>query len=63
VRGKGSKYRDGILEHQFNKSLESFAPCYSRSLLLADFKENPTLLWFLKSLRKNPQNKKTRVCS
>jgi len=29
VREKGNKYRDGILEHQFNKSLESFAPCYS----------------------------------
>jgi hypothetical protein len=24
---------DGILEHQFNKRLESFAPCYSLSLL------------------------------
>ncbi len=63
VREKGNKYRDGILEHQFNKSLESFAPCYSQSLLLADFKENPTLLWFLKSLQKNPQNEKTRVYS
>jgi hypothetical protein len=36
---------------------------YSRSFLLADFKENPILLWFLKSLQKNPQNKKTRVYS
>jgi hypothetical protein len=25
--------RDGILEHQFNKSLESFSPCYSQYLL------------------------------
>ena len=33
---------DGILGHQFNKRLESFAPCYSQSLLLADFKENHT---------------------
>jgi hypothetical protein len=33
-------YRDGILGHQFNKRLESFAPCYSKSLLLADLK-NP----------------------
>jgi hypothetical protein len=38
--------RDGILGPQFNKRLESFAPCYSQSLLLADFKENHTLLWF-----------------
>jgi hypothetical protein len=30
----------------FNKRLESFAPRYSQSLLLADFKENPTLFWF-----------------
>jgi len=37
-------YRDGILVHQFNKRLESFASCYSQSLLLADFKENHTLL-------------------
>jgi hypothetical protein len=31
--------RDGILGHQFNKRFESFASCYSESLLLADFKE------------------------
>ncbi len=43
------KSRDRILEHQLNKRLESFAPCYSQSLLLADFKENHTLLWFYKS--------------
>jgi hypothetical protein len=35
--------RDGILRHQFNERLESFALCYSQSLLLADFKENNTL--------------------
>jgi hypothetical protein len=35
---------DGILRHHFDKRLESFAPCYSQSLLLADFKENRTLL-------------------
>jgi hypothetical protein len=29
-----------ILEHQLNKSLESFDPCYSQSPLQADFKEN-----------------------
>ncbi len=32
--------RDGILGHPFNKRLESFSPCYSQSLLPADFK-NP----------------------
>jgi hypothetical protein len=35
-------FRDGLL----NKRLESFALCYSQSLLLADFKENHTLLWY-----------------
>jgi hypothetical protein len=50
--------KDGILGHQFNKGLESFAPCYSQFLLLEDFKENHTFLWFLKSLQKNPRNRK-----
>jgi hypothetical protein len=31
-----SVFRDGILGHQYNKRLESFAPCNSQSLLLAD---------------------------
>jgi hypothetical protein len=35
-----------------NKRLESFAPCYSQFLLLADFKENHILLWLKKSLQK-----------
>ncbi len=43
---------DGILGHQFNKRLESFAPSYSQSLLQADFKENDTLIWYLKSSQK-----------
>jgi hypothetical protein len=37
--------RDGILGHQLNKMFEYFAPGYAPSLLLADFKENHTLLW------------------
>jgi hypothetical protein len=37
---------DEILGDQFNKRRESFAPCYSQSLLLADFKENHTIHWF-----------------
>jgi hypothetical protein len=44
---------DGILGHQINKRLESFAPCYSQSLLLADCKENHTLLWFTKLHKKS----------
>ncbi len=42
---KNTGHWDGILGHQFNKRLESFAPWNSRSLLLADFTENNTLLW------------------
>jgi hypothetical protein len=37
--------RDGIFG-QINKRLQFFAPCYSQSLLLADFKIDPRLLWF-----------------
>jgi hypothetical protein len=49
--------RDGILGHQLNKRLESLGPCFSQSLLLADFKEKKTILFsgFKKSLQKNPQ--------
>jgi hypothetical protein len=39
-------FRDGILGHQFNQRLEYYASYYSQSLLLVDFKENHTLLWF-----------------
>jgi hypothetical protein len=36
-----------FFRHQFNKKDSSlFAHCYSQSLLLADFKENHTLLGF-----------------
>ncbi len=52
--------RDGILGHQFTEYFPSF---YSQSLLLADFKENQTLLWFQKSLQRSPRNKKTPVYS
>ncbi len=34
-----TKSRDGVLGHRFNKRLESFASCYSQSLLLADLKK------------------------
>ncbi len=47
-----------FLGQPFNKRLESFAPCYSLSLLLADFKENHILLRFLESAQKNPRRKK-----
>jgi hypothetical protein len=33
-------YRDGILGHQFDKRIESFATRSSQSLLLPGFKEN-----------------------
>jgi hypothetical protein len=44
--------RDGILGHQFKKRLKSLAPCCSQFPLLADLKENNSLLWFEKSLQK-----------
>ncbi len=44
--------RDGILVHKFYKRLESISLGYSQSRLLADFKENHSLLWFEKSLQK-----------
>jgi hypothetical protein len=33
-----------FLDINLTKKLESFAPCYSQSLLLADFIENQALL-------------------
>jgi hypothetical protein len=50
--------RDGILEHQFNRRFEYFAPCYSQFFLLEDFKGNLTLLWFSKSFLKSLRKKK-----
>jgi hypothetical protein len=35
-----------FLDMNFDKRLEYFAPCYSQPILLADFTENHTLLWF-----------------
>jgi hypothetical protein len=55
--------RDGILGHQFNKRLESFASCYSQSLLLADFKETILFSGFSNHYKKNREKKKTRVYS
>jgi hypothetical protein len=46
--------RDGILRHQFDKRLKSFAPCYSQSLLVADFTENHS------GLKIEKKNHKTR---
>jgi hypothetical protein len=51
---------DGILGHQFNKRLESFAPCYLQSLAsTSGFQRKPYSSLVLKILSKNPQNKKT----
>jgi hypothetical protein len=44
--------RDGILEHVFNKRLESLAPCYSQSFQLADFKRKPYSSLVLKTFNK-----------
>jgi hypothetical protein len=44
--------RVGILGHQFDKRLKSFAPCYSQSLLLAYFKETQNSSVVLKILTK-----------
>jgi len=38
-------FRERILGHQFDRRLVSFAPCYSQSLLLANFTENQTIFW------------------
>jgi hypothetical protein len=35
-----------ILDISLTKNSSLHAPCYSQSLLLADFTENLTLLWF-----------------
>ncbi len=50
--------RDGILVDQLNKRLESFAPCYSQSLLLADFKEKIYSSLVLKILTKKIREKR-----
>ncbi len=47
--------RDGTLGHQFNKR-HPFPPFYSQSLLMTDFKENHTFIWFYNSLQKNLRN-------
>jgi hypothetical protein len=49
---------DGILGHQFNKRLNSFAPYYSQSLLLVDFKENHTPQWFSNPYKKICETRK-----
>jgi hypothetical protein len=50
-----------FLDIKFDKRLESFAPCYSQSILLAaDFKENDTLVWFYKSLQKIRETRKLK---
>ncbi len=40
-----------FLDIIFNKRHESFVPSYSQSYVLADFKENLSLVWFLKHLQ------------
>jgi hypothetical protein len=52
-----------FLNINFNKRLETFAPCYSQYFLLADFKENHNSSLVSKFISKNLRNKKTRVYS
>jgi hypothetical protein len=51
-----------FLDISLTKKLEPFAPCYSQSLLLADFKKT-TFFVGIKLLTKNLLNKRTRVYS
>ncbi len=52
-----SEPRDGI----FKKGLESFAPCYSQSLFLADFLKRKAYSSLVsKIFTKKPRNKKTQ---
>ncbi len=51
-----AKLEMDVLDINLTKDSSLFAPSYSQSLLLAELKENHTLLWFLKSLQKNPRN-------
>jgi hypothetical protein len=51
--------RDGILGHQFDKGLESFAPRFLQSLLLG----KPYSTMILKIHTKNQRSKKTQVYS
>ncbi len=60
---KRSNFWDGILGHQVNKSLESFARCYSQFLLLAEFKKIILFSDFKNPYKKNLRNKKSRVNS
>ncbi len=54
-KNKKKVTRDGILGHHFDKRLESFAPCYSHSFYWWIFKENQTLLWVQKYIKKSPK--------
>ncbi len=51
------------MEFLYIKGLESFAPCYSQSLLEADFKKSILFSGLKNSYKTIPRNKKTRVHS
>jgi hypothetical protein len=61
VKHNGEKCRDGILGHKFNKRLDSFAACYSQSLLLADLKKTMLFSGFNKSLQKSPKQENSSL--
>jgi hypothetical protein len=50
-----------FLDIKLTKKLESFAPCYSQSPLLADFNENHILLCFQEILTKKSAEQETRT--
>jgi hypothetical protein len=52
-------YRDGTLGHQFDRRLQSFAPCYSQSLPLAEIlrKPYPTLAFKKHTKNRNETRK------
>jgi hypothetical protein len=53
--------RDRILGHQFNKRLESFAPCYSQSFILADFKENQLYSGLINPSKKSAKQENSSI--
>jgi hypothetical protein len=55
--------RDGILGRRFDKSLESFAPCYSLSFYWRIFKENQTLQYsgFINAYKKSAKQENSNL--
>jgi hypothetical protein len=54
--------KDGILGHQFNQRLETFAPCFSL-ILLRGFKEAILFSGFKNPLKKSAKQENSEVYS